>query len=282
LIWRSGTALVSQVTVFDRKGNRTGVAGSSLPVDVIRLSPDESHLIVSGETGSWIVEANGPGQVRLEGRLTKTLWSPDGSRLIFVRGNKLFERTVSGSGDARELGEIPLDSGRDVFGISPDGRRILFGEAFRLSLAPLDGKGAPEQVVGQLSDNAQLSPDGMWVVYKPNFEPGIYAKAVSGASLPRQVADGGLFPVWRADGKEILFVRGARNQLSIDSVRVAGSGVALRFSAPVTLFTVVLPMGIASGSRPFAISRDGSRIYLLQSPEQPDAGVINVRIGAIR
>jgi hypothetical protein len=29
LIWRSGTALVSQVTVFDRKGNRTGVAGGA-------------------------------------------------------------------------------------------------------------------------------------------------------------------------------------------------------------------------------------------------------------
>jgi hypothetical protein len=176
---------------------------------------------------------------------------------------------VSGSSDARELGEIPLDSGRDVFGISPNGRRILFGEAFRLSLAPLDGKGAPEQVVGQPSDNAQLSPDGIWVVYKPNFEPGIYVQAASGAGLPRQIADGGGIPVWRADGKEILFVRGARNQLSIDSVRVEGSGVALRFSAPVTLFTVVLPMGSASGSRPLAISRDGSRIYLLQSPEQP-------------
>jgi hypothetical protein len=41
-------------------------------------------------------------------------------------------------------------------------------------------------------------------------------------------------------------------------------------------------MGGDSGSRPLAVSRDGSRIYFLQSAEQPESGVINVRIRAIR
>jgi hypothetical protein len=40
-------------------------------------------------------------------------------------------------------------------------------------------------------------------------------------------------------------------------------------------------MGILGGSRPLAVNYDGSRIYFLQSTEQPDAGVIQVRTGAI-
>jgi len=37
-----------------------------------------------------------------------------------------------------------------------------------------------------------------------------------------------------------------------------------------------------SFAKPLAVSRDGSRIYVLQSTEEPESGVIQVRTGAIR
>jgi hypothetical protein len=101
---------------------------------------------------------------------------------------------------------------------------------------------------------------------------------LSGKGLRKQIASSGNFPVWRADGKEILYYDPGH----IWSVGIQGSGEELRFSAAEQLFSVARPMGLLGGSRPLAVNRDGSRIYFLQSTEQPDAGVIQVRTGAIQ
>jgi hypothetical protein len=141
----------------------------------------------------------------------------------------------------------------------------------------LDGKGTPERVSGA-SGNAWLSPDGTRVVYATTRESGIFAQPVSSASLPRQIADRGSFPVWRADGREILYSDRGR----IWSVRVEGTGAALGFGKPELLFSAPAPMGLNAGSHPLAVNRDGSRIYFLQSVEQPQSAVIQVRTNAIR
>jgi hypothetical protein len=71
-------------------------------------------------------------------------------------------------------------------------------------------------------------------------------------------------------------------QANISSVRVKGSAENLGFAQPEPLFSATFPMGTDSGAHPLAVNRDGSRIYFLQSSEQPDSGVIKVRTGAIR
>ena len=71
----------------------------------------------------------------------------------------------------------------------------------------------------------------------------------------------------RKDGKEILYF----DQDRIWSVRVNGVGAQLRFTTPVPLFSVPGPLGLDSGSRPLAVSRDGLRIYFLQSTDEPDS-----------
>jgi hypothetical protein len=96
--------------------------------------------------------------------------------------------------------------------------------------------------------------------------------------IRRQIANSGNSAVWRADGKEILYI----DQGRIWSVRVNGVDTQLNFAIPEPLFSASQPLGLLSGSRPLAVSRDGSRIYYLQSVEEPDSGVINVRTRAIR
>jgi len=282
LVWRSGTAVDSQITVFDRRGNRVGLAGTPAPVDVITLSPDESRLIALGEAGTWIVEANAPGRVGLRRVALENdlFWSPDGSQVISIRHKKPVARPVAGADQLREFAEIPLDGDIGLQGIFPDGRKILINDNTGLFLFPLDGKKAPERVVSQAADNARMSPDGKWVVYQTNAEPGVYVQPVSGKSLPRQITHNGDFAVWRSDGKEILYYDFVGQRIC--SVRVEGSGEALRFAAPQQLFSVSPPLMLESGSHPLAVNRDGSRIYFLQSSAQPDSGVIQVRTGAIR
>jgi serine/threonine protein kinase/Tol biopolymer transport system component len=279
LAWRSGTAIVSQLVAFDRKGNRTGVAGPPAAINTVNLSPDESHFFARGEAGSWIMETEGSGRVSAgNGSIVLTLWSPDGSRLIQSLGAKLMEVSLDGSRVLRELGETPASTGRRmVHGISADSRRILYSNGFGLYLLSTPDN-QTSKLVDQRVDNAAMSPDGNWVVYHPYTEPGIYVQPLSGKSLRREIAKSGNFPVWRGDGREILYY----DPEHIWSVGVQGIGEQLRFSAPGQLFSVAQPMGILGGSRPLAVNRDGSRIYFLQSAEQPDAGVIQVRTGAIQ
>jgi serine/threonine protein kinase len=275
IAWRSGTAVVSQIVIFDRKGNRTGSAGTAAPIQSIRLSPDGSRLLAYGEGASWIVDANGSGRVSLNhAAFADYLWSPDGSRLLFAGKGKIWEMPAGDPSQTRELADIPgaIPFLRDI---SSDGRRILYNNGSGLFFIALDGKVAPERVTGA-SGNAGLSPDGTWVVYAP--ESGIYSQFLSGTRLPRQIANTGFGPVWRSDGKEILYA----DRGKIWSVRVEGSGAALRFGTPELLFTAAAPMGLNGGSRPLAVSRDGSRIYFLQSAEQPQSGAIQVRTAAVR
>ncbi len=81
------------------------------------------------------------------------------------------------------------------------------------------------------------------------------------------------------DGKEIMYVDLPENRIS--SVRVDGVAAQLRFATPQPLFSVAMPLGLLSGSRPLAVSHDGSRIFFLQSTQEPDSAVIHVRTGAI-
>jgi hypothetical protein len=281
LIWRSGIVIVSQLIAFDRKGNRIGAAGAPAPIGTVNLAPDEAHFLARGEAGSWIMETNGSGRMNVgNGSLIETLWSPDGSRLIQPLGAKVVEMSLNGARVLRELGETFASDGRRILlhGISQDSRRIVYSDQFKLYLLSLPENQTTELVV-QRVDSAALSPNGIWLVYHPYTEPGIYVQPLSGGGLRRQIANSGNFAVWRADGKEILFVGQGGH---IWSVGVQGTGDELRFSQPEPLFSVARPMGLVSASRPLAVNRDGSRVYFLQSAEQPVASVIHVRTGAIR
>jgi hypothetical protein len=132
--------------------------------------------------------------------------------------------------------------------------------------------------VEQPVDNAALSPDGAWTVYHPLTESGLYVQPLANPGLRRQIANNGYYAVWRKDGKEIVYW----DQGRIWSVRVDGVGAQLHFGPPEPLFSVARPLGLLSGGRPLAVSRDGLRIYFLQSTDEPDSGIIHVRTRAIR
>ena len=276
IVWRTGTAVLSQPVVLDRKGDRIAVAGGPVPDPNVSLSPDEAHLLASGQAGVWIMEADGPGQVRVGVPAGfRTFWANDGARLVAQRGPKLILLPVNGMGEERQLAEIP--AGSAVRGLSRDGRKLIYSTDQNLFLLLLDGRRISERLAQQEVQNAAFSPDGTWIVYHPFTESGVYVQPLSGAGFRKQIASSGNRAVWRADGKEILYY----DQRRIWSVRVEGSGDQLRFTPPEALFAVAAPMGLAGGSRPLAVNHDGSRIYFLQSVEQPESNVIQVRTGAI-
>lgn len=124
-----------------------------------------------------------------------------------------------------------------------------------------------------------FSPDARWIVYEAGYKDGeaIYVQSASGPGVRTQIAASNGVPLWRGDGKEIVIA----DRRGIWSVTVDGTGDRLHFAPPKLLFSGIRwPAGYGRGNWPLAVSRDGSRIYLLQVVSQPpDAGVIHVRMG---
>ena len=280
LAWRPGKATLYQLTLFDRQGKQTGTAGPPGPMLFVRLSPDQKRLLAGNTHSAWLLEPNQPGRLSVAalGESSWT-WSPDGLRLLTARRSRVVERPMSGVGDVRELADAShLDSVKDV---SPDGKVLLYNAGGSLFSVALDGPAeerAPKPVVqtGELIYNPGFSPDGRWIVYRTttvqNQNTAIYIQPFPGPGLRKQISNGGNYPVWRRDGKEIVYF----DQDRIWSVRVDVAGGELRASAPQPLFSVRQSPGLVTGLNPLAITRDGSQIFFPQTIEQPDSGVIDV------
>jgi hypothetical protein len=106
---------------------------------------------------------------------------------------------------------------------------------------------------------AVFSPDGRWVAYASD-ESGrseVYVTAFPSAEGKRQIStDGGRFPRWRADGREIVYLSDEGN---VTSVKVDTTGASPSISPAVGLFrAMVLP---APGTL-FDMSADG-RLFVV-------------------
>jgi hypothetical protein len=196
---------------------------------------------------------------------------------------QLAERAVNG-GEARDIRALP-DGLTSLQDISPDGKEVLamLGPNGLVSI-PLD---KPDQsanskatvIVKSGAPNGGFSPDGRWIVYAIGgvADAGVYVQPFPGPGLRMQIAAPIGYPAWRKDGKEILMP--GRGGLWSVTVQKAGNG--LRFGAPEQLFAGLrFANGLTGSSHPLAVSRDGSRIYLVQAVDQPaDFNLINILSG---
>ena len=170
--WRPGTAGLSQVTMFDREGKEIGMAGSPTVVQTLRLSPDETRLLVGFNAMTWLLEPGRPGRQQLEQGLWNTLWSPDGSK--FSRRRSRQRRPHCGTLRHR---------GRDGSRVREDARNVGYGRHFSrrqdaaassgpvgttvFSLQLDDAQKEPQSLVqpGETISHSRFSPDGRWIVY---------------------------------------------------------------------------------------------------------------------
>ena len=133
--------------------------------------------------------------------------------------------------------------------------------------------GRTSSIIGPCHD-----PRARWNVYQvAGQDSGIYVQEFPGPGLRKQIATAGEYPVWRKDGKEILYLESNR----IWSVPMDVSGPQPRAGTAVALFSV-RPVSRVLDVSPLAVSRDGSRIYFPQTVEQPDSDVIHIRMGSDR
>ena len=263
----------SRLTVVDRSGKELRTLAGDGEYSNLELSPDGSRLAVSLPDPTtrmrdiWIVDmARG-----VRSRVTfdpsderSAVWSRDGRALAYrSRDLDLYTRPV-GTGAETPL----LEDGRskDPRGWSPDGRYFLYrvtGSETRndLWVKPLDGDQEPRPfLVTPFDENwAVFSPDGRWVAYASD-ESGrseVYITEFPSAAGKWQISsDGGQFPRWAADGREIVYLSG---EGTVTSVKVDAAGASPSISEAVGLFkAMVLP---APGTL-FDMSADGKLFVL--------------------
>ena len=166
-----------------------------------------------------------------------------------------------------------------VQSMSPDGKVLLYGNSDIMTL-PLTGTGkATAYLQTKYPERfATFSPDGRWIAYQSD-ESGRSEIYVQGFPERRGKwpvsAEGGRFPAWRADGKELYWV-GADGTLMAASVELQTAGVrVLRTEA---LFR--LPTGDERAR--YQPSRDGRRFLVYEPEGAQDRAMVVVENWAAR
>jgi dipeptidyl aminopeptidase/acylaminoacyl peptidase len=131
---------------------------------------------------------------------------------------------------------------------------------------PMQGTRTPSLLFRSIADDRypHFSPDGRLVAYQSN-ENGrnqIYVIPFEGGGSKWQVSsDGGEWPVWRPDGRELYFLSPDRQLMAVG---VRNEGTAVTFAPPQGLFNLNVYGGY--GER-FAATADGRRFLALVSKD---------------
>jgi dipeptidyl aminopeptidase/acylaminoacyl peptidase len=246
----------------------------------IDLSPDGKRIAVHRHEGiggdSWIVDSTNRLQ-RLTFDATQDnqspIWSPDGARIAFAsrRNNKwgLYLKAADGAGAEELITES--DAPKTPMSWSPDGKLLLYfqaGGSADVWAVPVTGDKKPFALLVSPANEQfpQVSPDGKWLAYQSNEtgRPEIYVKQFPDGPGKWQVStDGGQFPRWRGDGKELYFAL-APNAM-VAEIKVAGSSI--QAGVPKILFSLPANTSASVNHLPylrFAVTADGQRFVLSQ------------------
>ena len=192
----------------------------------------------------YVMEPDAPGQgINLavqvthykEGLLTihELAWSPDGSRLAYVRGNQspgnnfLYLANSDGS-SATPL--LVTEHGKHP-SFSPDGGRLAYSDnAEHVLLRAADGSGVGVPLANGSGHDPAWSPDGSRIAFDAKNVNGIafvdlHVVNVNGLGAPLVVPDGfseWTYATWSPDAGRIAYI--SRDTESRDRVRVVNGG----------------------------------------------------------
>ena len=282
----SGTAPSLEMVWVDRQGKVIEVVGSPRNYQGVALSPDGKRLaahIHDGDGGDiWVTELPRGTTSRYTFDASQDnsspVWSPDGNAIVFAsrrEGRKwgLYKKLADNTGGDELLFES--DTPKRPVSWSPDGRTIVFmnldpktgQDLWTLSLSN-DRRPTPWAQMPFTENQGVVSPDGRWLAYFSN-ETGLYEVYVrpfpSGAGKWQVSRDGGAFPIWRGDGRELFHT--IRLGRSIVAVNVATGAASFEIGTAQILFDERTRLAIPGegGGHPYsnyAVSPDGQRVLL--------------------
>lgn len=297
----------SQLTWFDRSGRESGTLGDPQEfAGDLRISPDGRKLaagVLDFSTGGadiWVYDLSQgtaeratfgpPSGAPVSG---EPVWSPDNTRIAFLivtalAAPQLRMKTVTDRGSGEQFPLGPFQIPRDW---SFDGRWILFttagaenGEIWLASVK--DRKIMPLLQTPFDSAFPALCWDGEYLAFSANdtgrYE--IYVQRFQGGDSPKLIGqrrrvshNGGNFPRWRRDGKELFFLS-AGGQIMAVAVK---PGQEPEFGPPTALFRLPTYRSSVGTVGSYDVSHDGQK-FVAPIPKQaslPLQVVVNWQAG---
>ncbi len=259
LVYQCGKAnSLAPLSVVGQDGKLVGQFGEGLENWYPRFSPDGVRISAgvydtrTRRANIWCYElATGSRSRLLSGTDMNqfSIWSPDGSRILFSsQHDSAFETYIHTIG--KREGERRLFSSDVLVPLdwSPDNRRVLVARARwpkmtrDLWFVSPDSGGARELFVGTEfnEDDGRFSPDGKWVAYVSDEtgEDEVYVKSTQPESNRtwKISTSGGSIPRWGRGGNELYFLtkdnRIASAALRFRELAVEVTSVRPLFSAP--------------------------------------------------
>jgi Tol biopolymer transport system component len=298
LAYRTGSISVStQLFWVDRAGRRLAPIGSPAHYRNPALSPDGTRVAVeavdpqAGAQDIWLIEfARG-----ITTRFTfdsaddiYPVWSPDGHQIMFGSDRRarnvfsIYRKRADGVGTEEQV----LESSADMSPLSwsPDGSFLVYRtrQPFtNLGILPLLGERMPYRFesVRFTQGQGQISPDGRWLAYNSGesgrLEVSVQSFPKPGGGMWQISKDGGSFPRWRRDGRELFYYASDGRLMGVP----IGGTTGLEVGIPAPLFEPRLVNGPANttGYRPqYDVSPDGQRFLVNVPLDEATASPITV------
>lgn len=249
----------------DREGVAVPLGAERRDYSHIDLSPDGTQALLDTDTDifAYSVEKGTFSSVTsdISDASLFPLWHPDGKRATFLQGTKLYEKVVDGSPQR----ELLLEDIVVPTSWSPDGETLaVFDGESDIWLLSRGGEYRPflEGVNNQRS--GRFSPDGSAFAYVSDEMGGefqVYVTPYPGPGKRTPVSiDGGLSPIWSADGSELYFRQGSK----VMATRII-LGPEIDVSSPVELFDGPYTVDL-SGHQRYDVAPDG-RFLMVENSE---------------
>ena len=189
------------------------------------------------------------------------VWHPNGEQATFWQGRKIYEKVV----DGRPSREMLLEAAVIPTSWSPDGERLaVFNGQSDIWLLARDGDYQPFLNGPYNQRTGRFSPDGSAFAYVSDELGGefqVYVTPYPGPGKRIAVSiDGGLSPIWSADGSELYFRQGSKVMAASVSL-----GAEIDISTPVELFDGPYTVDL-SGHQRYDVAPDG-RFLMIENSE---------------
>jgi len=211
------------LVVIDRKGSMQAITDARSYPSEFALSPNGRQVaarVLAVNDDIWTYDVAGGTPLRLTFEAFDEIfpvWTPDGRRIAFgSRTGHIFWKSADGTGQREEISRGQYTRYPGSF--SPDGKTLAFVEVHPATqgdiwLMSLDGdrRAQPFQNTDADEWSPRFSPDGRWIAYASN-ESGrheIYLRPMSSAGGRKRIStDGGTWPTWARNSREIFFAAG--------------------------------------------------------------------------
>ncbi len=231
----------------DRQGNRIRLVGDpEKPGNLLRLqlSPDRTSVAVAilaqdNNLDIWKYGLARPERTRLtidSHADDHPVWSSDGKSIIFNSNREgqfdLFYGTLA-NGTGTEEPQFKDLTDKYPLSWSADNKTLLYFSNQSIWVLPMSGDEKPHRLLKteftgpNTQFSAQVSPDGRWLAYSTFKAQRSEIYVTSYPNPHAQIlfsTDGGNFPRWRDDSKELFYVSPDQRLMAVE-VKLTANGV---------------------------------------------------------